>query len=109
MKFFIDYDWPGNIRELRNEIERLYVLSYESATTLQAEDLSERILRKTFAARENNLSLDKKLSEVLNEAELSILRKHLEENPKEYKLIAKKLGITQLELKKKIKKHQIAS
>lgn len=38
MKQLLDYDWPGNIRELGNTIERSYVLS--SPTTIRAEDLS---------------------------------------------------------------------
>jgi len=38
LKQLIEYDWPGNIRELENTMERAYVLS--TPTTIRAEDLS---------------------------------------------------------------------
>ncbi len=47
------YQWPGNIRELENEIERLVVLSGDDAV-IQEEMLSPRILEPT----EKSLELD---------------------------------------------------
>ena len=32
VKLLIDYNWPGNIRELRNVIERLIILSNDIIT-----------------------------------------------------------------------------
>jgi transcriptional regulator of acetoin/glycerol metabolism len=43
-KILKEYDWPGNIRELENTIERLCVLS--DSGELQVEDLPEKILKK---------------------------------------------------------------
>jgi DNA-binding NtrC family response regulator len=43
MKILLDYSWPGNIRELRNTMERLIVLA--SDREIVADDLPQSILR----------------------------------------------------------------
>jgi DNA-binding NtrC family response regulator len=43
MKILLDYSWPGNIRELRNTMERLIVLA--SDREIIADDLPQSILR----------------------------------------------------------------
>lgn len=40
--FFLDYDWPGNIRELENIMERLFVTSNEDKITM--DDLPKNML-----------------------------------------------------------------
>ncbi len=47
-KFLIDYAWPGNIRELRNIIERAIIL--ENEETLLLEHLPKEMVAKTGAA-----------------------------------------------------------
>ena len=44
MEVFINYDWPGNVRQLKNIIERMVVLS--SGDTLDVVDAPEMILKK---------------------------------------------------------------
>lgn len=46
LQLLINYDWPGNIRELRNEVERCVALA--SSTIIDLDDLSENI-RKSIA------------------------------------------------------------
>ena len=43
MELLVDYDWPGNIRELENVIQRIVVLC--EAETIQAKDLPENMQR----------------------------------------------------------------
>ncbi len=44
MEVFIKYDWPGNVRQLKNIIERMVVLS--DSDTLDINDAPEMILKK---------------------------------------------------------------
>src|SRR5207237_8782984 len=39
----IAYDWPGNVRQLRNEIERVVAYAYEGAR-ISIEDLSPEVV-----------------------------------------------------------------
>ena len=41
MELFMDYNWPGNIRELKNAMEYAYVTT--DGTTIQLDNLSQRI------------------------------------------------------------------
>ncbi|MFP4108738.1 MAG: sigma-54 interaction domain-containing protein, partial [Desulfonatronovibrio sp.] len=49
MQAFVNYDWPGNIREMENEIERLVALSYSPLIRLT--DISAEI-RQAFEHQE---------------------------------------------------------
>ncbi|MFW5757977.1 MAG: helix-turn-helix domain-containing protein [Bacteroidota bacterium] len=44
MKILMEYDWPGNIRELQNAIEHAFVLV--DGTTIESADLPPEISKK---------------------------------------------------------------
>jgi Nif-specific regulatory protein len=50
LKIFLAYDWPGNIRELENEIKKMMVLGGDSLTL---EDVSPHIIDEVNRPRKN--------------------------------------------------------
>ena len=57
MEYLILYQWPGNVRQLANEIRRMVALA-ESGAVLMPEHLSQRIAasRRTIPASERDLA-----------------------------------------------------
>ncbi|OQY22583.1 MAG: DNA-binding response regulator [Desulfobacteraceae bacterium 4572_35.2] len=54
-KYLLDYDWPGNIRELRNVIERAIIL--ESGDTLKLELLPREMLNQPSGSSAGSFQL----------------------------------------------------
>lgn len=54
-KYLLDYDWPGNIRELRNVIERAIIL--ESSDTLKLELLPREMLSQPTGSSAGSFQL----------------------------------------------------
>ncbi len=50
MKVLLDYEWPGNIRELQNEISRLVIFGPEIRTPLLSPQIVEDVRRRASAA-----------------------------------------------------------
>ncbi len=53
LRRFAAYSWPGNIRELRNVIERLVIVSAD--TVIEAEELPEHLFRRPPPSAGNSL------------------------------------------------------
>ncbi|MBS4192232.1 sigma 54-interacting transcriptional regulator [Bacillus sp. FJAT-49705] len=85
-------DWPGNIRELRNFIERIMITSNENVIDADQTDQQKKI--------EEDMTLD----EFMEMAERDFIRKMYEHYPSSVKL-AKKLGISQSKASRKIRQH----
>lgn len=92
------YSWPGNIRELRNVLERAVLLS--GGNILGPEDLRFDVQAGTDALV-NNLNL------TLEELERRYIEKVLQEEGGQVDQTAKRLGVPRSSLYQKIKKHGI--
>ncbi len=104
-----NYDFPGNIRELRNCIERLIVFNNSPEITL--DDLPENIRNFTPCRTETKLltnSEPKKLvSDNINEQQHALILKVLEECGNNRTLAAEKLGISRRTLQRRLKEYGI--
>ncbi|WP_289142713.1 sigma-54-dependent Fis family transcriptional regulator [uncultured Brevibacillus sp.] len=104
---FTEYNWPGNIRELRNAIEYAFNLSRGEAITIK--DIPEHILfnnhsKEQYFAKE--LAPSKTLFGLVEEYEREIIRNTLRQS-KHIADAAKKLGITRQALQYKIDKYRL--
>lgn len=102
LQVFMDYSWPGNIRELRNIIERMVVLA--AGETLGLENVPEdlrnpnalKVTVEKFPATAN-----------LSEMEKEYIQKALQDVRGNKSLAAKKLGISRRTLYRKIAEYRI--
>lgn len=100
IQLFQRYDWPGNIRELRNTIERIAVLEETEVLRLQgAKFLSEKMRRKAAELADNKLSIKGKEKELI----ISTLEKFAHNK----KLAAQSLGIDRSTLWRKMKEYNL--
>ena len=90
-RYFHLYPWPGNIRELKNTIERLLVLSSDEEIT--ADDLPDEIKHIRAGAGSLSFSLPEDGVD-LEEVEKEIIRQALEKNGYNQTRTAKYLNVT---------------
>ncbi len=101
------YDWPGNVRQLQNEVQRM-VLSVEPGGFVLPEHLSERIAGARPAVGALPVGpLQGTLKEMVAAFEAEVLRRAIEEHGGNKSAAARALGITREGLYKKLKAHGI--
>jgi two-component system response regulator AtoC len=95
------YDWPGNVRQLENEIERAVVLSQGNVITSHALNLSQHGIptQIDLATRVRNRE---KLSDVLAEIERVMLFEALQQSDSDEKEAAQRLGLSAAEFKQRL-------
>lgn len=96
MEFLLRYDWPGNIRELKNCIERAVILARNSL--IQITDLPEQENRSPHLS-----AIGKSLKDMEKSHILDVLR----ETKGNYSQAARILGITRMTLYNKVKEHDL--
>jgi len=75
-QLFYDYEWPGNIRELRNMIERVTILG-SSESTENINKIIKDIMSKNENQIINQIDLEKTMSSSLKEARDSFEKNYL--------------------------------
>ncbi|OGG52808.1 MAG: Fis family transcriptional regulator [Candidatus Handelsmanbacteria bacterium RIFCSPLOWO2_12_FULL_64_10] len=101
MEILCAYAWPGNIRELRNLVERLSIMV--SGETIRPSDLPDDLRAARAIARANVSAQGKSLREIREQVERDYIRAILEEHGWNVTQAARELGIERTNLHKKIK------
>lgn len=109
MEKIFDYQWPGNIRELENEVERLVVLS-GTDQKVGPELLSPRIRDAVATAgsgngKSINFKFAGKLKDALEELEKTMIKEGLRRAKWNKSKLAKELGISRAGLIMKVEKY----
>ena len=101
MELLLQYDFPGNIRELRNIIERLLIITV-------GDQIAKKEVAKVLPHRqENGITSDSLLYSKLEETERDLIRKALDENRWQISKVARILGLERSHLYKKMKRYGI--
>jgi two-component system, NtrC family, response regulator HupR/HoxA len=103
MMLFLDYDWPGNIRELQNEIKRLYTLTGETEL-ITAQMISTHIYNSIKKNSSQESEKNKSLKEQIEELERKCIIETLQKSGYKKILCANMLGIQPRDLGRKIKR-----
>ena len=107
------YDWPGNVRQLRNEIERALVfIENEPTPLIDLDDLSETISQTTSTDRPSrelpdllgDAALGNGLDSILASAEKAVIERALAGQDGQVSATADVLGLTRQGLYKKMKR-----
>lgn len=112
IRFLEDYDWPGNLRELENEVVRMLIFSQDSI--LGPELISRHILQAT-PGREGGappvdgvLTASGTLKDRVEQIEMRILRETLTRLKWNKSRAAAELGLSRVGLRAKIDRYAIA-
>ncbi len=98
-----DYEWHGNVRELKNTIEKLIIFNENS--TVYPGQLMDTLQMSDCYSGDKNTS--KKLTDAKNEFEKKYLLKILKQNSWKMGKTAQILGIDRTNLYKKMQRHGI--
>ncbi len=96
-----EYPWPGNIRQLKNEVERAVALSCTDQIVL--DDLSEELRRFFSPAQLSNINNEQRLKA----NEIETIRTILIETDGNRSDTARRLGISREGLRKKLRRYGI--
>lgn len=110
MELFMDYDWPGNIRELQNTIERQSNMSSGKVIRFDEVELFPYLIIKEKDTSYLNIKKDERirLKEAMRELEIKIIKEILRQTGGNISKAARELDIPQQTLNNKIDKYNLS-
>lgn len=101
MKKMVEYDWPGNIRELRNAIERAVVMG--DGNSIKPQDLPIKSVKSAYPGLQVGLTLD----EALNQFKKEFITLNLKHTNGNRSRAAKVMSIQRTYLSRLISKYEL--
>jgi transcriptional regulator with PAS, ATPase and Fis domain len=101
LKEIINYDWPGNVEQLKRVIEQLFLQTH--SYYIEKEDVEIVLKRLEQPEKENDVLTPIDIGGTLEEIEKQVITKVLEEEGLNQSKAAKRLGINRSTLWRKLK------
>jgi DNA-binding NtrC family response regulator len=101
LSILLNYEWPGNIRELKNVVERVSILCENNCIT---PDLLPGNVTGTNTVRELSSDYNTNKENVINQFEVNFIKKHLKINKGNVAATAKAINFHPVSLRQKIAK-----
>jgi len=105
MKALAEYQWPGNIRELKNLVERVMILGNQEIIDLESLP-SEIVSREELIPLEQTFVLPRE-GVILEELERSLIQQALKRTGGNQTRSASLLGLTRDTLRYRLKKYKL--
>ena len=109
-KIFMNYPWPGNIRELENIIERACLIT--SGPVITPDSLPYNMVKRSYKTRSETSIVTKTIessdSATVDEMEKALIINHLIKEKGNLKRASESLGISRRTLYRKLEKYRIA-
>jgi transcriptional regulator with PAS, ATPase and Fis domain len=107
LNMFEDYTWPGNVRQLRSEVERLVALTPEDSVIGPEKCSRELLSAAPVAGRRKETLSSLSIPDHVKSLEIKLIEKALEDSNGNRVKAAEALGITRQGLHKKMKRYEI--
>jgi len=109
LEIFLQYQWPGNIRELENGVEQLVVLATDSVITARDLPLQFKIIGKDrdLDVVQDNLSLEEARSACVTNLERRFIAEALRKHDWNISRTAKAIQVSREGLHRMIKKYNL--
>jgi DNA-binding NtrC family response regulator len=108
LNLLVNYNWPGNIRELENEIKRICAL-YQDISVIIPEMISKNITNYAITDSSEISEAKMTIKELTDDFHRKIIKESLEKNKNNMAKTAKSLGYSWVGLYKRMKQLNISA